>query len=99
MSADTQSIRIQTLANARLLLAPPPRKDSLTPNPASQTTLISPQPRGDIDVVVFGAGNEFTAAVMVGLVPAIEGELSPTSDGALRKLFAATCELLLKYIP
>jgi hypothetical protein len=35
----------------------------------------------------------------VGLTPAIEGESANLADGALRKLFFATCELLKMYIP
>jgi len=32
-------------------------------------------------------------------VPAIETEPTPNAETALRKLFAATCELLKMYIP
>ena len=70
----------------------------------SQTTLV---PAGanhycDLDIVIFGtAGSspEFTAAVMVGLTPAIEGDKGVTPEGALRKLLVSTCELLKTYIP
>lgn len=64
---------------------------------SSQSTLTSYY--GNLDVVVFGSGSEFTAAVMVGLTPAIEGEKAPQPDAALRKLYTATTELLKEYIP
>ena len=52
-----------------------------------------------MDVVVFGAPGEYIAAIMVGLVPAIEGDKAPVPEAAMRKLFLATCELLKTYIP
>ena len=54
---------------------------------------------GDLDVVVFGTSNNYMAALMVGLTPAIEGDPASSPDGALRKLLQSTCELLNTYIP
>ena len=54
---------------------------------------------GEIDVVVFGNSNNYTAAVMLALTPAIEGEKAATMEGAMRKLLVATAELLNTYIP
>ena len=72
----------------------------------SQSTLIPAHANGysDLDVVVFGEqlykqDSKFTAAVMVGLTPAIEGDPAPTPEAAMRKLFTSTCELLKMYIP
>lgn len=68
-------------------------------NGESQTTLIpSLHYFSDLDVVVFGRG-EYTAALMVGLIPAIEGDKAPSPEAAIRKLFVATAELLNQYIP
>lgn len=52
-----------------------------------------------MDVIVFGAPGEYVAAIMVGLVPAIEGDKALVPEAAMRKLFLATCELLKTYIP
>jgi hypothetical protein len=60
-----------------------------------------------MDVVVFGtpekytvgSPEKYTAAIMLGLKPAIEGDTAPSPEGAMRKLFLATCELLKNYIP
>lgn len=105
MSSDATSAREQILANARLMLRPSP--GTATPashvdSNTSQSTLVPPSNAaftGDIDVVVFGPPARFKAAVMVGLIPAIESEVSATPEGALRKLLESTCELLAKYIP
>ena len=105
MPNESTHIREQTLANARLLL----RHSTNTPTQAhatadrsdiSQMTLV-PTHTGDLDldVVVFGSSNSYTAAVMVGLTPAIEGEAGKSSEGAIFNLFTATCELLKMYIP
>ena len=73
---------------------------AIAPNGGSQTTLLSTHYYyGDLDVVVFGHTNEFTAALMAGLRPAIEGDKAPTPEGAMRKLLIATAELLNTYIP
>ena len=52
-----------------------------------------------MEVVVFGTTGEYIAAIMVGLIPAIEGEKALVPEAAMRKLFLATCELLKTYIP
>lgn len=36
---------------------------------------------------------------MVGLTPAIEGASTSTPEGAIRKLFTATAEMLAEFIP
>ena len=57
---------------------------------------------GDLDVVVFGvtgSSGKHKAAVMVGLIPAIEGSEGTTAEGALKQLMTATSELLGSYIP
>ncbi|KAK5163636.1 uncharacterized protein LTR77_010585 [Saxophila tyrrhenica] len=93
-------LRTQTLANARLLLRPrTPTSPTLSGNTSSATLVAPPTDTGEIDIVVFGKATDFTAAAMVGLTPAIEGETARTADQALSKLFAATCELLQMYIP
>ena len=66
---------------------------------SSQSTLLSSFYYGDLDVVVFGTPSEYTAALMVGLTPDIEGDKANSPEGAMRKLFTATCELLKTYIP
>ena len=65
---------------------------------SSQTTLLSNY-YGELDVVVFGHTSNYTAAVMVGLTPAIEGEKANSPEGAMRKLLIATAELLNEFIP
>ena len=57
----------------------------------SQSTLLpaSSGYYGDMDVVVFGHSNEFTAALMVGLTPAIEGDKAFTPESAMRKVGAS----------
>lgn len=52
-----------------------------------------------MDIVVFGPQGKYIAAIMVGLKPAIEGDQALNPEGAIRKLFLATCELLTVYIP
>ncbi|KAK5118646.1 hypothetical protein LTR85_008111 [Meristemomyces frigidus] len=86
MTTDMGVLRQQTMANARLLLKP----TGFTTNKAAG---------GDLDVVVFGHSTQFTAAVMVGLTPAIEGTEEKTPELAMNKLFLATCELLKLYLP
>ena len=78
-----------------------PATISGTPSIGSQNTLIVPSNGcyGDLDVVVFGTGNNHTAALMVGLTPAIEGAEATTPEIAMRKLMISTCELLKSYIP
>ena len=72
----------------------------LFPTEASQSTLLANHHYyGDLDVVVFGHTNVYTAALMVGLTPAIEGATAPSPEAAMRKLFIATAELLNTYIP
>ena len=75
-------------------------------NIGSQSTLIQANVThcNDLDVVVFGElrkkdEGHYTAAIMVGLTPAVEGDPAPSPEGAMRKLLAATCELLKVYIP
>jgi hypothetical protein len=46
-----------------------------------------------------GQSAGYTAAVMVGATPAVEGPEATTPDLAIRKLLTATCELLNMYIP
>lgn len=76
-----------------------PQTGAIVPNGGSQTTLLSNNYYGDLDVVVFGHTDKYTAALMAGLTPAIEGAQAPTPEGAMRKLFIATAELLNTYIP
>jgi hypothetical protein len=96
-------------ANAQLMVvrpagSPPP---ATLPSLNSIATMVSPSntssintPRNDkIDVVVFGAGNEFIAAIMLGITPAVEGASGTTPEAALRKLLLATCELLDSFMP
>ena len=53
----------------------------------------------DLDIVIFGMTGAFTAAVMLGLTPAIEGPECTTPDMAMHKLLTATCELMNTFIP
>lgn len=53
----------------------------------------------DLDVVIFGHAPYLTAAVMVSLIPAIEGVEAVSHEQALRKLLNATSELLAQYVP
>lgn len=50
-------------------------------------------------MIVFGAETSFTAVVMRGMHPAIQGEKATTPETALRKLLMATSELLRMYLP
>lgn len=52
-----------------------------------------------IHIIIFGEGKAFTAAVMAGLTPAIEGEEASTPEAAMRKLMLTTCEMLKGYVP
>ena len=72
-----------------------------TPGVGSQSTLLpaSTSYYGDLDIVIFGTKEDYTAAVMVGLTPAIESTPAVSPEGAMRKLFISTCELLKIYIP
>lgn len=64
---------------------------------ASPNTLVpAPEP---IDVVIYGDGNKFHGAVMLGLTPAISGGDGTTPEMALRKLFLAVTETLKLFIP
>lgn len=76
-----------------------PRVASNLPSNDSTTTLNGTVTDGALDIVVFGRGSEFVAAVMDGLTPAIEGEAGPTPEVAMRKCLMTTCELLKEYIP
>lgn len=90
--------RLQTCtANAKMLLNP--RVASNLSSNDSTTTLLGTVTDGALDIVVFGRGSEFVAAVMDGLTPAIEGEAGPTPEVAMRKCLMTTCELLKEYIP
>jgi len=63
-------------------------------------TLVNKDTRhGEIDVVVFGEGSTYIAAVMIGSIPAIEGADGSNPAAAMSKLLTATCELLKTYIP
>ena len=62
--------------------------------PLSPLTNTPPQ-----DIVLFGSDKEYTAAVMVGLTPAIESGTANTPEGALRRLLLATCDMLSMFIP
>lgn len=96
-------------ANAQMMVcrpagSPPP---VTLPSINSIATMVSPSnsssictPKNDkLDVVVFGLGQEFTAAIMLGITPAIEGASGNTPEAALRKLLLATCELLDGFMP
>ncbi|KAK3072261.1 hypothetical protein LTR53_002876 [Teratosphaeriaceae sp. CCFEE 6253] len=85
MSNDFASMRAQILANSRYMLVPSTTHTAATPT--------------DLDVVIFGMTGAFTAAVMLGLTPAIESQECGTIDMAMHKLLLATCELLNTYIP
>ncbi|KAK4550486.1 hypothetical protein LTR36_000065 [Oleoguttula mirabilis] len=84
MTTDMGVLRQQIMANARLLIKPT--------GPSTATNL------GDLDVVVFGYSSSFTAAVMLGLTPAVEGTEEKSPELAMNKLFLATCELLKLYL-
>ncbi|KAK5737897.1 hypothetical protein LTR17_006335 [Elasticomyces elasticus] len=85
MMNDYGTQREQILANARFMLVPS------TTHTASKPT--------DLDVIVYGQTGSFTAAVMLGLTPAIQGPEANTPDSAMHKLLTATCELLNTFIP
>lgn len=53
----------------------------------------------ELEIVIYGKSNRFTAAVMVGLRPAIEGPQSTTPSYALKNLLLATGRLLNRYVP
>ncbi|EMF15968.1 uncharacterized protein SEPMUDRAFT_124114 [Sphaerulina musiva SO2202] len=91
------SMRVQTLANAKMLLNP--RVASNLSSNDSTTTLNGTVTDGALDIVVFGRGSEFVAAVMDGPTPAIEGEAGATPEVAMRKCLMTTCELLKEYLP
>ena len=76
-----------------------PTNHAIVPNGGSQSTLLPNSYYGDLDVVVFGHSDKYTAALMAGLTPAIEGGQAPSPEAAMRKLFTATAELLNVYIP
>ncbi|KAK4505906.1 hypothetical protein PRZ48_003871 [Zasmidium cellare] len=66
----------------------------------SSTTTGSSATRPDnLEVVVFGDGNEFKAAVVSGIQPVIEGATASAPEGAVRKLLMSTCELLNTIMP
>ncbi|GIZ37072.1 hypothetical protein CKM354_000053500 [Cercospora kikuchii] len=97
MSSDNMSsLRTQALANAKMLLKPATARN-IAPVDTS-ATLVETDAHSPLDVVIFG-NNEYTAAVMKGLTPAIEGETAPTPELAMRKLLIATCELLQMFMP
>lgn len=64
-------------------------------SPANNTAGYSPTP----NIVVFGTAGTFTAAVMMGPAPAIEGGAGVTPEVALRKLLLTTAEVLDMYMP
>ncbi|KAF2207781.1 hypothetical protein CERZMDRAFT_102046 [Cercospora zeae-maydis SCOH1-5] len=98
MSSDTMSsLRIQALANAKMLLKPAASPRQIASADTS-ATLVEHDGQTPLDIVIFGS-NEYTAAVMKGLTPAIEGDPAPTPELALRKLLVATCELLQMFMP
>nr|POE53294.1 hypothetical protein CFP56_28516 [Quercus suber] len=53
----------------------------------------------DLDIVVFGKGSGYTAAVLVHASPALEGAAERTPEAALRQLLLASAEVLEQYIP
>jgi hypothetical protein len=70
-------------------------------NPSTTTTASAQPPaRGStkLEIVIFGLA-DYTAAVMVGITPSIEGASGTTPEAALRKLLLATCELLHGFMP
>ena len=76
------------------------------PNGDSQSTLLTSNYYGNMDVVVYGTAPvgpfpapDYVAVLMVGLTPAIEGSKASSPEAALRKLLQATAELLKEYIP
>jgi hypothetical protein len=76
-----------------------PRVPAPPPSPGAVIPLHATGNEAQLDVVVFGRGSEFIAAVMEGLMPAIEGEAGVNPEVAMRKLFLTTCELLKEYLP
>ncbi|SMQ48104.1 unnamed protein product [Zymoseptoria tritici ST99CH_1A5] len=91
--------------------APPsqPTHGCLVPSMHSAATLTNPNTTtspaqmpaigsSKLEVVIFGH-TEYTAAIMVGITPAIEGASGATPEAALRKLLLATCELLHGFMP
>ncbi|KAK1064858.1 hypothetical protein LTR12_012263 [Friedmanniomyces endolithicus] len=85
MTNDYGTLRQQILANSHLMLVPSTTHTAATPT--------------NLNVVVFGQTGSFTAAVMLGLTPAIQGPEGNTPDMAMHKLLTATCELLNTFIP
>ena len=72
----------------------------------SQATLLAgiTDHNDDLDVVIFGEQTKqnegtYTAALMAGLTPAVEGGTGRSPEGAMRRLLLATCELLKMYMP
>ncbi|KAM3423840.1 hypothetical protein BST61_g1238 [Cercospora zeina] len=97
MSSDTMSgLRTQVLANAKMLLKPAAGRHIASVD--TSATLVEHDGQPALDIVIFGS-NEYTAAVMNGLTPAIEGDPAQTPELALRKLLVATCELLQMFMP
>ncbi|EME47088.1 hypothetical protein DOTSEDRAFT_20897 [Dothistroma septosporum NZE10] len=108
MSTELRGLREQIFANAKLMIHPSTistyaAADSNTRLPSQQssaTLVASPYPpAGDLDIVIFGDGSSYTAALMVGITPVIEGGTSTTPEAAMRKLLLATSELLNDVMP
>nr|POE84610.1 hypothetical protein CFP56_73099 [Quercus suber] len=53
----------------------------------------------DLDVVIFGKGNSYTAAVLVHGAPVLEGAADKTPEAAMRQLLLASAEVLEQYFP
>ncbi|KAI5357995.1 hypothetical protein Slin15195_G063250 [Septoria linicola] len=98
-SENMTGLRNQSLANAKMLLKPTARAVSTLPSIDTSTTLVEGGGSSAMDIVIFGSDSSYTAAVMQGLKPAIEGDSAPTPEVAMRKLLTATCELLKMYMP
>jgi len=79
---------------------PTPTLNNFLSKAESQSTLVSNHPYyGDLDVVVFGQTGRYVAALMAGLIPAIEAEPAPSVEAAMRKLMSSTAEMLHTFIP
>ncbi|KAF2162041.1 hypothetical protein M409DRAFT_27421 [Zasmidium cellare ATCC 36951] len=114
MATDMSGLRTQILANAKYMMFSNINKgdqaDAGTKLPtlgsvatlvtsSTTTTGTSTTSPANLEVVVYGDGSEFKAAVVCGIYPVIEGATGISPEGAMRKLLLSSSELLNTIMP